>query len=478
MRAAAGFIGFNVLLLALGLGLMYALGLARLRPFALMRAAPAGLLAGAALLGLGGCVVLTAGGTLALPPFVVGGLAVAAVLWAIGLARGRGRRAEPDEPAPARSDRTVTWVVGAALVAYIVAQAVASRHIVAAWDAEHNWTLKALALTTTGLDSEIFTARGAFSAAHLDYPIFHPVLAAFIFRFTGTGRQGFVAAEMWLFTGALALAAPYLCGLRSRAWTAILPLALVAAVPTSFGILRGDADITMAIFVAAGTLCLALWIEDGGAGLAVMAALLLGAGLNSKNEGVAFTIGVIVAAALVLVFAARRRLIGLAGVAVALIAFAAPWHLWVAAHGPFTTDVTPLSTSLDLHYLTSRLSTLDYAARVVLGRLTNQGSYAWILPCFLALGIAAVVAGWRRRVAAFYLAGVTLAVLALLWVYWTSEQPDLAGHILRTSLRTITGPLFVAAAGIAHLLARSPTASADYFGTRGSVSVHPEEQLP
>jgi hypothetical protein len=50
-------------------------------------------------------------------------------------------------------------------------------------------------------------------------------------------------------------------------------------------------------------------------------------------------------------------------------------------------------------------------------------------------------------------------IAGLLWIYWTSPQPDVEAHIERTSLRTITGPLFVAAVALAHVLGRLPRAT-------------------
>src|SRR5262245_46878906 len=116
MRALAGLIAFNGLLLALGLGLLFATGLVRLHVRSLLAAAPLGLLAGAALAGIGGVTILTAGGTLALPAFTAGALVVAAVLWVVGwLRRDRAAVVEPDVEED-RTDRIATLVVGAGVV--------------------------------------------------------------------------------------------------------------------------------------------------------------------------------------------------------------------------------------------------------------------------------------------------------------------------------------------------------------------------
>ena len=73
-------------------------------------------------------------------------------------------------------------------------------------------------------------------------------------------------------------------------------------------------------------------------------------------------------------------------------------------------------------------------------------------PLFLAVAVAALLSRRASGLAGFYLVGFLAVVLALGWVYWTSQQPDIAGHISRTALRTVTAPLFLAAGALAHLL--------------------------
>jgi hypothetical protein len=462
MRAAVGLLALNGLLAAVGLGVLGVAGLLRLRVRALVAAVPAGLLAGTAIVGFAGVIVLTVGGTIDPWPFFVGMAVLAAVLWAVTLLR---RRAAPDEePRFAdRGDRWLFWIVTAAVVVFVLVQAYASRNVRAAWDAEHNWTLKALALSSGGLDSDMFTARLPFAAAHLDYPILQPVLGALVFRVAGKAENGLIVSQLWLLGGAFVLAVPWIIGRLERGWLALLPAALALAALTSFGVLRTEADITMAVFLGAGALALARWIDDGPPGLAVLAAVLLGGALNIKNEGLAYTAAIVVTALVVLALTSPRRLLGLAGIAGGLVVFALPWQLWVSAHGPFARDVTPLSTSLDLGFLTDRLHRLDFAAQTVINRFNELTLHVWLVPMFLALAISLLVSGPRRRIPAFYLGSIVGTVCALLWVYWTTSQPDWAEHIQRTSARTIAGPLFIAAVALAHLLpqALAPSAAVD-----------------
>jgi hypothetical protein len=461
MRTFFGFLAFNVILLVLGMGVLGAAGLLRLSVRSLVEAAPAALLAGAAIAMIGGTTILAAGGTLQLPPIVAGAAVLAVILWTIAFMRIR-RRPATDVVAPGdappvseralRIDRMITWGVVAAVVVFVLIQAYESRNVRAAWDASHNWMLKAFALSSGGLEGDMFTGAAPFAAAHLDYPIGQPVLGALIFRFCAKGEQGLLLFELWLLGGALVLAAPFLTGRRYRAWLAMIPLTIALAAATSWGILRGEADVTMATFVAAGALALVHWLSGARGGFAVLAALLLGGAVNIKNEGTAFTAAILVVTAVIVLTARRHRLLPFVGVVAGIVACAAPWRLWAHAHGPFGNDVTPLSTSLDAGFLTDRLDRLDYAAQTVLARVTDTGAHGWIMPTFLAVAIAVLLASRPRYVPAFYLGCFLLSVAAVLWVYWTTSQPDWAAHINRTSFRTIAGPLFLAAAGLAHLL--------------------------
>jgi hypothetical protein len=65
-----------------------------------------------------------------------------------------------------------------------------------------------------------------------------------------------------------------------------------------------------------------------------------------------------------------------------------------------------------------------------------------------------MVAGRGWRVPALYVSAALVMIAALLWIYWTSPQPDVEAHIERTTLRTVTAPMFVAAVGLAHMLGR------------------------
>ena len=132
----------------------------------------------------------------------------------------------------------------------------------------------------------------------------------------------------------------------------------------------------------------------------------------------------------------------------------APWLAWVHFTGPYATDVTPLSESLHGSFLNAQVPMLDFGARQLIGQALDEGAYYWLFPLALVLCLLVAIRGPRRAIAAFYLGALLVAIAALLWVYWTSTGGDAFGHIQRTVIRTITGPLFLCAAALAHLLPR------------------------
>jgi hypothetical protein len=449
VREFAGFAAFNGLALALGWAVLFATALMPLRAAPLALATGAAGLTGLALMGLAALMAVIAG--LGMDLAVFGPLVVVAIAVLAVVGRRRRAAAEDDEPGGARA----RWLLPLLVVAFVAIQALASHAVPVAWDASHIWTLKAFALSSSGqLDGQLFTGGDGFSIAHLDYPLGWPVLGGLLVRFTGHADQGWLIAELWIVLGAAVLTVPWL--VRGGRWAALAfaPMILAMVAAPSAGLLRGDADVPMACFAAAGVAGLASALESKRRGYAVLAAIWLAMAANMKNEGLAFAAAGLVAAFAVAVAGRRRsQILTVAGAGVAVIALALPWKLWTSAHGPFTSDVAPLSDSLSLGYLSDHLPQLDLGAQTMLGRIIDPSAY-WLVPALLALTGAAIAARRYAPTAWLYLTAFVVSVLAVLWVYWTSQLTDVAGHIERTTIRTITGPLFIAAAGLAHLLPR------------------------
>jgi hypothetical protein len=110
---------------------------------------------------------------------------------------------------------------------------------------------------------------------------------------------------------------------------------------------------------------------------------------------------------------------------------------------------------LDWSFLRPRLHQLDYAARGLLSQLADQSDKGWIVPGLAALGIAGLVRRPLDVLAAWCLAIVVAMGVALIWVYWSSPGDGVA--LVNVNIdRTVTGPLYVAAAAVAMLLVRRP----------------------
>jgi hypothetical protein len=444
----AGFAAFNGLALALGLGLLASAGAVRPRLASIVPAAGAAFVVGVATIGSASAVALVLGAQL--DAAVLSVVVVLATAVSLGIGLWRWRRADDRGPAD-RWWAPVTWLLVAVMCAFTLAQVALSRHLPIAWDAAHIWTAKAISIATTGnLDGQLFSEHSRLPASHQDYPLVEPVLGAILFRFTAVTEQGILIGELWLLLGAAMLAVLWLCRPTERAWLAVVPLTLALAAITNQGVLRGDADVPMACFLMVGAVSLARLLETAERGYALPAALCLAAAANTKNEGLVFVLALLACA---LVFALRRRpvvlTVGAVGLVVALLA--APWRLWVHMHGPFASDITPLSRSLSPSFLADHLVQLDLGAQQLLGHFGDP-AYGWLVPAFLVVVPAALAGRRATRLAGFYLAAVLAVVLALCWVYWTSEQVDVGAHIARTALRTVTAPLFLAAAALSHLL--------------------------
>jgi hypothetical protein len=449
VRVGLGYLAYNGLLWAVGAAVLYAAGLLTLPPARLALAAGAAFVSGAATMATLGALLAIAGLELQWAVLAALGCVLIVALGVLG--RRRGPRAPDDDAEPTRH-----WLaLAAGLALYFGVQAALSRHVPPAWDSAHNWYLKAVALGDHAtLDGSLLFTDDRFSTAHQTYPLAQPVLGGLLFQLIGQSTAGRLISELWILVGATVLAAPFLAGGRRRAWIALIPLAVAGTAGTANGVLRGDADVTMACFVATGALALARWVDDGPDGLLAPAVLCLAAATHTKDEGLAFALAALFAALAVTLVRARPRAWRLLGAGALVLVLYAPWRVWIKVHGPFASDVTSLSKSLDPSFLRDQLPLLDHGAQMLLTQLGGGAPNGWVLPFAVVLCAVLAVSGPRRSLAVYFLVTIALAVAAVLWAYWTYDDPDPVGHIDRTSVRTITGPLFLCAAALAHLLPR------------------------
>lgn len=465
MRDVLGFVAVHALLAAPGAALLWALGIVER-----LRGLPAALgpayLTGVALVMPAMIALLTAGLPARLPQFVALSVVLTGAFAAAGVAaERRGRRvaepAEDDPPGPG-GERWI-WRAGIAAIAlFFAVGATAFVNAPTTGDEATIWTFKAIALfqLDSGLGNDVFESRTG--AAHLHYPILQPVLESTFFRAMGGAKTMEWHMALWVLYGAFVWTVGFLLRRRGAGRLVVLaPVAALALTPAAArGLAIGYADVTVACLAALGALCVGMWVDGAPGRWALLGGVFLGAAANTKNEGQLAAVAVVVALAAVVAAARGRGWRPLAGTAAITAASVVPWLLWRSAQGHEDPVNVPLSQSLSLSYLSDRGgrlgSTLDY----VFPELTNQGSWLWIAPAFLALALVCLVAGAVRRLAAFYLAATLLMFAGLAWVYWTGRL-DIDYWLQSSIARTVTGMILVGAAGLAHLATRLATQRAD-----------------
>jgi hypothetical protein len=466
MRPALGFAGTHLAFAVAGMALLFALGLVR-RPRQLPAALGPAYVCGLAAVMPVLILLLVIGAPVTLPTLFATVLVLTAALGAVGV-RGirRGRAPEAaDPPAASPVELWATRVAVAAVALFAAVGSSAFAKIPTLGDDFSIWSAKAIALFSFDgrLNHDVF-AGGALGPPHLDYPLFQPLLESLFYR----AMDGLHLQEMHMMLWILFIAFIWTVGflLRERGVPAILmlpPLAVLVVAPGSARfVATGYADVPVGCFVALGALCVGLWLDDGPREYALLGGVFLAAAANIKNEGLIAAVFILATAlAVTAVTRSGRWRPVLTGAAIAA-AGAAPWVIWRSSHGIANDDVHPLATSLDWHFLTSRLDRLSAAAGKVVLQLADQAQWSWIAPCFLALAIVCLVTGSARRQAVFYLVTATLMALGLLWVYWTGKLR--IGYWLTFSANRVTiAIVFVSAVGLVHLVAlllRAPTRSA------------------
>jgi hypothetical protein len=457
MRAALGFILLQGILVAVGIGLLRALGLLA----AGSRAAILGLgpawLAGTASVVLLLLVLLVLG-----VPFTIGVAAlVAAVVGGGAFAVARRRRApvETRSETSASSSRRIGVSVAAAyfLAACVVLGAYALARAPTRGDDARIWSLKGLALTYYDhLRPEIFL-NPSLGLSHPVYPPFQPVLEALLGRAMGRPELALFHTELWLILIAAVWTGAYLLWWRrSRPLKQQVGLALLALLVTNAAVIvniwSGYADVTGSILLALGALAVALWIEGENTGHLWLAALLLAAAANTKDEDFVGVVLVLVISGVML--AARKdrtRLRLWIGGAAASAVLIAPWRIWTAAHHLSDNVVPPLPRALSPVYVLDRLPQLRQTAAAMLTQSLNE--YGWLAAIFVAVCILCIATRTTRRVAAFYLASFAAAVVALLWLYTTTRVS--LGFLIPTSMaRTVDVFMVFTPFASAHLLTR------------------------
>jgi hypothetical protein len=420
----------NLLMLALGAGLLPFLGAASTRRELVVRL-PLAYAVGLAATGI-------ASAHLALVHVPVGRAGLP-LLAAASVAAGAWRLRRDREPLRLRLHVEPAYIVLAlALVLFVRALRLFAVKPLLEFDGWAIWATRARALYDYGHPIAPVFTDPVYPA--LQYPLLLPSLEALDFRFLGR----FDGALLHLQLAGFALA--FLGGawvlLRDHVRPLLLASVLLAivAAPTFFAQLQTNyADVPLAIFVALGLASLAT-------GRHRLAALFLGAAALTKNEGEMFALAALVAGVVVV---PRRRWLDLAACAVGVLVIDMPWRIWVQAHHLPTRDYA-LSNLFHPAYLWDHRSRVRPAAGELWTQLGRHDAFGYLW--LLVLGAVVVGLLLRQRAAFFAAAWLVLSFVGLLLIYWISRNP-LTSHLYNTSDRTIDSLVFGAALLVPVLLA-------------------------
>jgi dolichyl-phosphate-mannose-protein mannosyltransferase len=429
-------------MLGLGAGLLPLLRLAR-TPQQLLARLPLAYAVGLATTGVLGAELAVVG----LP---VGWIALLLVTVA-ALALGR-RRLEltPWEPGPALRRQLPSYAMLTVVVAFLASAAgLFAVKPLFETDGWMLWGMRARALYDFGHPvAPVFTSA---QYPGLPYPLWLPALEAADFRFMG-GFDGtlvhlqLAGVAVAFFGGAWVL-------LRRFARPFLLAAALLAIVtaPSVLNQLQTNfADVPLAMLISLGAAALAVWMRTGEPGLLPAAALFLGAGTLTKNEGGLFVVAAFGAAAIV---ARRKQLRPLALAAAAVAAIYLPWGVWVALHHVKARNYT-LSNLLRPSYLSAHSDRVGPVVRELLIQIRATPTWSHLL-LFAVVGLIGAFALRRVRLAAFAVAWLLFSFAGLVAIYWISPEP-LANHLYNSSDRTIDTLVIGAALLVPVLLHAEP----------------------
>ncbi len=448
MRTVLGLVGVTVLFALAGQGVLLAIGLTKLRVRSLLASAGLAYLAGAAATLLLGILFLTLGGELSLPAFVLLALFLCGAGAALEFRRHRpGEAARPS--AATRNERIVVGVALALLAALLVVGLIAAGvRPLSEWDGWSIWTRKAVVLTSSGLDEQVFAGL-PYAFAHQEYPILLPLFESVYFRGMGGVDGQAIHAALWILLVASLGSLAYLGSRFSRIWV-WLPVVLALALGTTFSgqLMTAYADVPMALIAVPGVLCLGLWLRELDWRYLALGGLLLGATANVKNEGLLVTVAVFVAAALVLAAGRAWRLLiplalGFLGVLVAV----APWRLWASGHD--LKSNLPIGKGLDPSFLIDRSDRIVPSFKALYPML-ESGGLAYVVPLAIVLVLLALATRGLRREAAFYLLAGLGTLASVIWAFMITSD-SLAYQISTSASRVIMGVTAVSVAALLHL---------------------------
>jgi hypothetical protein len=333
-----------------------------------------------------------------------------------------------------------TSVAGSALLVVLAVHAwpaFVSRPLVD-YDSWAIWGMKGKALALFGWADPSLFANPAASSAHIDYPILVPSLEAVAARAMG-GYDVRTIHLQFLLLGAAGLMALHALLRERTAWWLLWPglLALAAAPAFTGQLVTAYADVPVALFVAAGLLAAAGWVEPGGWRALALASLFFAAAGLTKNEGLIFAVAAFFG---LLLATGRGRPLLAAVVCVELLLL--PWQVFLAVHRISS------ETLLSLHSLEIRHPGIGpLAVHGLLDRALSLQAWPLLLPLFFA----GVLAAAGTRLAVFAWAWALVSVLGLAWIYVVSKT-EWSNYFAFSGDRVVDS-LVVGAAALAPLLA-------------------------
>lgn len=457
MRADLAPFVLDLLLGFAGLGILVAFRIVPLRPSSMVAAFGLGYLTGAALVPLVMTILVIIGIPFDLETYgVVTVICIGSGVW-YGRKRVGERRPAPPSwwRRPWRTWPVEVWIVAVFVLAFgafsLIGMVTAWRVPVIGWDAWGFYARKAEMLTWHDSLIPQFWGNSNYTFVMPGYPLQIPIFEALHFRAAGSIDTQAIARHLWLLLVAFVWGAAYLLRDRVRPviWAPVL--LLVAVAPGIWEQLLTDfTDVPMAMFAGMGAIALGLWLnegEEGGGRFLALAAVMLGAAANTKNEGLMVAVALLlVAGAVGLVRRVRIRpfLIACGVVAVSIL----PWRIWMSAHD-VKSDL-PVGKGLDPGYMLPRTSRIWPAIRTLSHELSDQSRWVYLLPLAVLVIIAALISGTARRVAAFYAASFVVVFAGFVWTYWLSPYP-IGWHLENSANRVITVMVFICVAGLVHL---------------------------
>ncbi len=438
----------NLLMLALGTGLLPLLRLARTRRDLVARL-PLGYAVGLAATGIVSAdlaVVHVAVGRVLLP------LLAAASLLAGVRRTSRGEGLRPRLP-------PLSMLPALAALGTIAAFAVPWARLLAVkplleFDGWNIWGERARALYLFGHPVAPVFTDPAYQA--LQHPLLFPELEAIDFRFMGAFDGTLVHLQL------LGLAAGFVGGawslLRGSSRPLLLAVTLLALVttPTFVNQLPTNyADTPLAMFVALGVTALAAWLRTGETGLLPAATLFLAAGALTKNEGECFALTALLAAVLV---ARRAQWRPLALAAAAIVGADLPWRIWLQVNHVKIAEYS-LSNLFDPSYLSSRSGRVGPTIRELWFQIWRVPSWSYVVVLAL-VGVGGALLLRRFRLGLFAACWLLLSFAGLVAIYWISTN-SIASHLTNSSDRTIESLVFAGALLVPVLLFREDVPAAE-----------------